>query len=281
MNAFLKRHPLPIYFLLAYGISWTSILTVTGTGRFHGEAVPVEKTMLMLAAMLLGPCLSGLLMTALTGGRSGLGELLRRLLRWRVGAAWYGALLLNPLLTLAVLGGFAAAVSPDYLPTFRLLGVLYGLLAGIFEEIGWTGFATPRLLEKYTPLKAGLILGLLHGGWHTLAGLVGTAPGNEGLWAIDTLVFWVGGLTAYRVLMTWVYARTRSLLLGQLMHLVMTGCYAATIPALAYGRVIPVYAAITVGLWVMVGLVIALGRKSPAAREADISQSRNWRRSAS
>lgn len=268
MKPFIKRHALLTYFLLAYVISWGCVLAVTGTGRFSGQETPAGRLMVMLVAMLLGPFVGGLLMTAITGGRSGLCDLASRQLHWRVGA-WNAALLLNPLLTMAVLAGFAAIVSPVYLPVFSPLGLLFGLLTGFFEETGWTGFATPRLLKRYSPVKTALVLGLLHGGWHVLAGFLGSTPGQERLWAVDMLVFWVGGITAYRVLMTWVYVNTHSLLLGQLMHMVFTGAFATFIPALAYPQVVPVYIAITVGLWGMAGLVIARYGKSLAGRRVE------------
>ncbi|RAM48744.1 MAG: CPBP family intramembrane metalloprotease [Hapalosiphonaceae cyanobacterium JJU2] len=37
---------------------------------------------------------------------------------------------------------------------------------GLFEENGWRGFALPLLLQRFSPLKATLILGLLWGLWH-------------------------------------------------------------------------------------------------------------------
>jgi hypothetical protein len=58
-----------------------------------------------------------------------------------------------------ILSVLSAFVSPVYAPSFRIVGVVIGLLAGGLEEIGWTGFATPRLLDKHNTFMAGLILG--------------------------------------------------------------------------------------------------------------------------
>ena len=111
-----------------------------------------------LVVMLAGPSVAGILLTGLAYGRAGLREFLSRLLRWRVGARWYAvALLTTPLLAASVL--FALLLtSPVFLPgifasddkaSLLLSGIAVGLVAGIFEELGWTGFATPGLRLRY------------------------------------------------------------------------------------------------------------------------------------
>ena len=72
--------------------------------------------------------------------------LLSRMGRWRVSIRWYGvALLTAPVLVLAVLLTLTALVSPVFAPSFSARGIVIGLAAGFFEEIGWTGFALPKL----------------------------------------------------------------------------------------------------------------------------------------
>ncbi|NJL38279.1 MAG: CPBP family intramembrane metalloprotease [Leptolyngbyaceae cyanobacterium RM2_2_4] len=39
-------------------------------------------------------------------------------------------------------------------------------IGGLFEENGWRGFALPLLLQRFSPLKATLVLGFLWGFWH-------------------------------------------------------------------------------------------------------------------
>src|SRR3990172_6156352 len=108
----------------------------------------------VVLAMIAGPSVAGILLTGLENGRAGLREFLSRLLRWRVGARWYAvALLTTPLLATAVLFALLPT-SPVFLPgifasddkaSLLLSGIAVGLVAGIFEELGWTGFATPGL----------------------------------------------------------------------------------------------------------------------------------------
>ena len=253
---FFRQYALPLYFFLAFFISWATIVLITGLRRFEGDLLPLTQQLMMMPAMLLGPLLAGVLMTSLADGPRGRAALMARLKHWRVGR-WYGVLLFIPLLALGVLLAFSLLVSRRYLPAFAPLGLFYGLLAGFMEEIGWTGFATPKLLQKQPPLATALILGGLHGLWFLLAGFSTSQPGQQGLWVTDVLIFWVGGITAFRVIMTWVYVNTRSLLLGQLLRLVFTASLAAFIPSLPYPMHIPVYLVITMGLWAAAGVIIA------------------------
>jgi membrane protease YdiL (CAAX protease family) len=108
----------------------------------------------------------------------------------------------------------AAGADPAAIVLFALVA---GLAAGFLEEIGWTGFATPKLLERHGWLAAGLLVGFPWGLWHVLADWVSNAPGYGPLWA-PHFGLWLVALPAYRVLMTWVYSHSRSLLVAQLMH---------------------------------------------------------------
>ena len=218
-------HQVVAYFAVAYGISWGAILVYLAALRFDFTALGIDQLMMMLVFMLAGPSVAGLALTGIFDGRRGFVDLFHRLRRVAVGARWYAfALLPIPLLLLAVLLPLSAWVSPDYRPTVLAFGIAAGLLAGFFEEIGWTGFATPRLLERYSPLRAGLILGLVWASWHALADFSGNVGAmGVGDCAIRMVVYWIIPLTCYRVLMTWAYAHHRSLALAMLMHAGYTG----------------------------------------------------------
>jgi membrane protease YdiL (CAAX protease family) len=237
IKALIKRHPLLSYFALTFAITWgLFVLAVGGPG-----GIPATKeeftTMPLLAilAALLGPSVSGILLTGLVYGREGFRNLFTRMRRWRVGARWYAvALLTAPLVSTAVLIPLSL-ISPVFLPgifaseakvSFVLMGIVVGLIVGIFEELGWTGFAVPTLLKlRYGVLSTGLIVGVLWGAWHLLGNDIWASVATSGglppaLFAVGVgLVLLVGQLPAYRVLMVWVYERSGgSLLLAILMH---------------------------------------------------------------
>ena len=159
-----KRYPLIAFFVLAYALSWwPSILYALGL-----SPQPIAG---------FGPFLAALAVLAITRGKSGIGGLLRRMVRWRVGLKWYALALLLPAglaIAATVLNVLLGAPVPssaelnswtNLLPTLVLLFLVPGL-GGAWEEPGWRGFALPRLQSGRSALFAGLILGALIAGWH-------------------------------------------------------------------------------------------------------------------
>lgn len=267
LEPWLRRHPLIGYFALTYGISWGGILIVlSATGFDLVELRPLDTGLIFLL-MLLGPSTSGLALTALLDGRAGLRRLWSSLRRWRVGGHWYAvALLTTPLLLLAVLWPLSAFVDPAFAPRFQWALFAIGFVAGSFEEIGWTGFATPRLLARQRLPMAGLGLGLVWALWHVLVDLRHNFNTMGIAWLLEFAVFYVATLTAYRLLMIWVYANTQSLLLAVLMHAGYTGWLFVLFPATSFEQGLVWQATFAAGLWIVVAVVLRRSApRGPAA----------------
>jgi membrane protease YdiL (CAAX protease family) len=228
-QGFVRRHSLLVFFAIAFAISLSGILLVVGLGGARGAVAATDpRFLLMMLAWLAGPSVAGVVMTGLVSGRSGYRDLLGRLTTWRAGAGWYAlALLLAPLVSVG-LSYALSALSPAFLPVIvtstdttgvLVTGLAYGLLGGGFlEELGWTGFAVPRLRLRYGVLGAGLVMGLLWGAYHfSVIYWSGNPTGalELGLLLPAQLFAW---LPPFRVLMVWMYDRTNSLLLAMLMH---------------------------------------------------------------
>ena len=266
IKAFAKNHPVLSFFALAFTLSWGAVLMVVGPSGFLGtKEISEVLNPFLYVAMVVGPSVAGILFTGLLYGRAGLREFGSRLLRWRVGARWYAvALLTAPLLMMAAL--FALSLtSPVYLPgiiiaddkaTVVLSGIMGGLTAGIFEELGWTGFAIPRMRLRYGVLGTGLFVGVLWGAWHfPLFSGSGNSSGTvpPGLYLL-VLLFSV--LPAFRVLMVWVYDRTGSLLVAILMHVSLTASTLILMPLATSGVTAVTYdLVLAAALWVVVGAV--------------------------
>src|SRR5215203_2191732 len=179
IKAFVERHPLLSYFALTFAITWGLFVLSVGPGGI--PATKEQFTTMPLGAILsvlVGPSVSGIVLTSLVYRREGFRDLFIRMRRWRVGARWYAvALLTAPLVFTAVLIPLSL-ISPVFLPgifasdgkvSFVLIGIVVALIVGIFEELGWTGFAVPTLLRlRYSVLSTGLIVGVLWGAWHLL-----------------------------------------------------------------------------------------------------------------
>jgi CAAX protease family protein len=224
IKAFVQKHSIAAYFVLALAISWCASLLTLGPKFLAGEPLLMADALPGLVGMMLGPSLSGIVLTWIVDGKPGLQALFSRMGRWNVGLRWWAAaLLLFPGLLLIVLLLLAGLISPAYLPGFEILGIAYGLFAGFFEETGWTGFAVPRMQRKFGALTAGVLLGLIHGIWHIVADFMGSSGALGSYWFIHFAALWVVGLIAFRIIMIWVYNNTGSVLLAQLMHASFSG----------------------------------------------------------
>jgi membrane protease YdiL (CAAX protease family) len=269
IKAFIKNHAVPAYFVLTFAISWGGFLLVVGPSGFGSTSWQTDARFpFAVLAMLAGPSIAGVLLTGLIDGKAGLREILRRLFRWRVGAGWYVvALLPAPLLAAAVL--FALSLtSPIFTAADKTAVLLSGIAAGlttVFEELGWTGFAVPRLRRHYDVVTTGIIVGVLWGAWHFLQGLFisGTYAGELSLAFFLSMNFFaaVAQLTAYRVLLVWLYDRTGSLLLVTLMHASLTASTIFIFRPLATGASFLTYVwVLAAAFWVVVAaLVMAYG----------------------
>src|SRR5919107_2775287 len=203
ITAYVKRHQLVAFFVLAYALTWPLIPLVTVSPLWGFPA-------------LFGPALAAVIVAVLTDGRLGLRDLLGRLVRWRVGARWYAVALGLPMVLALTTAGLhlllGAQTSVDFGGLSVLNFVVFVLIVG--EELGWRGYALPRLLAQRSALAASLILGVLWGLWHLPTFFVPGAP-QHGLPITAFLLLTV----AYSVLFTWIYLHTvGSVLLATLFH---------------------------------------------------------------
>jgi hypothetical protein len=74
-DSWLGRNPITGYFGFAFAASWCGILVVLGASKFDPVALGPGATALIFVLMLLGPCGSGLALTAWTEGKTGLRRL--------------------------------------------------------------------------------------------------------------------------------------------------------------------------------------------------------------
>ena len=225
-NTVLKRHPVVAYFVLAYAISWAIELPLAAVaqGWLH---VPVPFGLHYLAAF--GPMLSALLVTAATEGRPGIRQLLAGLLKWRVGFGWMIFSVLGPiaLFVIAALVGYATqGTGPnlwllgevDYLPYLGPAGafLLWLLTFGLGEEIGWRGYALPRLQKNRNAQTATLIVGAVWTFWHLPAFFYRETYMAMG---VAGLPLFFMSILAASIVFTWIYNGTRgSLLMVILFH---------------------------------------------------------------
>jgi membrane protease YdiL (CAAX protease family) len=226
-RSFVDQHQVVSFFALTFAISWaiwwgmalTSLSIATGPGA------------VLNVVALSGPSITALVLSAVLGG-SRLRRLFDGLSVSRASAQWVLVALLLP--EAMILGAIAISVvafgAPTPVITIALVGVLAWefvrilLLGGpLGEELGWRGFALPRLQARHTALRASLLLGLVWGLWHIpLYYVPGTGQfetvsgGMSPAFAIGAFVVWTIGLS---ILFTWLFNETRgSLIVVILFH---------------------------------------------------------------
>lgn len=279
LRASLTTHAVSTYFVLTLAISWGGFVLAVGPDGIPAAPEDFERMpLLAIMTMLIGPAAAGVLMTGVVSGNEGFRDHLSRFVRWRVGVLWYAvALVTAPVLFAAVLlplSRHSPAFQPriwassDGVVSLVVMGTIVGLIVGILEEVGWTGFAIPRLRRHHGVLSTGLIVGVVWGAWHVLSNDVWASAATAGDLPVGLFVvlrglsLLVGGLLPFRVVMVWIYDRTDgSLLVAMLMH----ASYAASTfilnPLTMSGTSLLVYDVLsTVAAWVAVaGIALCLG----------------------
>jgi uncharacterized protein len=255
-KSFVLRNPVISYFVLTLIISWFGAFAVIANRLIHGLAISRFDGLVMFPIMLLGPCLSAIMLTGLIGGKKAILGLFGRMkLKWR-NRRWLLALLIPPASILLVLFVLSQTISMEYYPNLYVVGFAFGIPAGFLEEIGWMGFAFPHLIKNRSALSGGLILGLFWSVWHLpVINFLGTASPHGTDWFTYFLSFMLV-MTAMRVIIAWVYSNTKSLLITQFMHISSTGFLVIFSPnPMATGHEPIWYACYGLVLWAIVVLL--------------------------
>ena len=283
----MKRRPLPAFFALTFGITWGlgacfALFPAQLTAVFG--KVSVTNPLFILA--VYAPSISAIVVTGFIDGAAGIRRLLGGFLRWRIGIQWYLAILVGiPMLSvIAILINAAITRTPlgiDHWYQLFLLGptghwiadaagtgglgsVVLVILGSFFadpgplgEELGWRGFALPRLLNGRSALSAGVILGIIWGAWHLPAFLIGGTPQNS----MSFPLFMIG-VVGISILITWAFKGTRgSVLSAVLIHWTFNTCSDLTRMPLAL---------------ISVGLIVIAAALVVAITGPELSRSRGY-----
>jgi uncharacterized protein len=181
--------------------------------------LPLVFTGIILTAYT--PSLAALLVARFWHGKAGLRALLSQLATWRVGIVWYLLVLLGPMLLvlvaniISILLGGAPPRQWMVLPsTLAFLGPLFAGSLG--EELGWRGFSLPRLQNRYGPLWASIIIGVIWSTWHLWPAIT---PGGLVYLTLANLAQTFMRLIATSILYAWLYNSTNgSLFLVMVAH---------------------------------------------------------------
>ena len=221
--------PLVSYFVLVFTITWgigAFCLFSPGVAKALGRGRALTNPLFYIA--VYAPTLTSLILTPFFDGAAGLRKLLARFIPWRAGLRWYLVVLAGyPLVGLLAgrIAGLWGAVQ-GHVPNwghfyYALIPALVVDPGPLGEELGWRGFALPRMLERWPPLAASLILGLIWGVWHLPAFFIVGLPQNRWVFPVFLLA-----TMSVSVIDTWIFLRTDGNMLPMiLVHLMSNNTF--------------------------------------------------------
>lgn len=222
----LLKYPLITFIVLAYLLTW--LMWTPSIASSRGLIWQLPPVVSVIGSF--GPALAAIIVSGAIGGWERIAEVIRPLINWRIQIKWYIVafipLLINSIfiMAFAILTGNKPELSPKtfamIIPTFLFWLVFGGPLG---EEVGWRGFALPRLQKKTTALAASLYLALIWFGWH-LPRYLDPRMGAGGITAI--MIFGLQTLV-FSILFTWLYNNTKG-------NLLMVTLFHAAINSLSY-----------------------------------------------
>jgi len=202
------------------------------------------------------PALVAIWLTGTREGESGLRALFARVVQWRVGLRWYVFALgymLAIRLAAAALQRIATGTWPQFGHTSWLLvvtaiAISTPVQAG--EEIGWRGYALPRLGAKYGYGIGSAILGVLWALWHLPVFFMLPGNGNYG----QSFPLFFAGVIPLSIAFGWLFVNSKgSILLAMLMHAAVNNTHDIVLSG--YAAIGPLSFNTTLVAWLTIALL--------------------------
>jgi membrane protease YdiL (CAAX protease family) len=220
----IRTHPVATFFVVAYLLSWLAWTPLVFSDWWATWSplvlAPDLQTMLFIMAGGFGPLVAAALVTWAIG--DSVSEWAGQLRRWNVPLRYWAFALLFPAVAVITASGihmvvFDGQFSPEPTSVLGLYPVLFlqvFLVGGGNEELGWRGFALPRLQASYSALASSLLIGVGWFAWHLPLFLV--AGSTQ---AGDPVYYYALAVVALSVVFTWLYNETGgSVLLTMVLH---------------------------------------------------------------
>lgn len=225
MKNLIKKYPVVSYFVLAFGWTWLLVFGLILSGGVKDVSKPTPLFIIVGLLCNVSPTIAAILVTGAVNGKVGIKALLGKF-NSKSRRSHY-------LLSLCVFPGVMAltkiishfVIRPyewNFVIPLLVMGLIWPLFSAFGEEFGWRGYVLPKLLQKHSPLKAGLILGAIWSTWHLPMDYIGYQAYGSAMIPAFVLVFI--SLVVQSVIMTYIYVKGNgNLRLMVLYHYTITG----------------------------------------------------------
>jgi membrane protease YdiL (CAAX protease family) len=216
-----NKYSVIIFFGMTYAFSWILWIPIALSSQKIVN-IPISPFLGIIIGGM-GPSLSALILILAEQGTQGIHGLFERLLKWKVAIKWYLFIIVVPVVIIfvaLVLYSFLNRITlnipaiGDWRIVIRTAFITLLIGGPLGEELGWRGYALPKLLEARNPILASLIIGVGWGMWHLPLFWI------QGSLQADIPIAWfMISILAEAILYTWIYNNTRgSLLLMVIFH---------------------------------------------------------------
>lgn len=209
-----------LYLLFTYGltyIAWT--IYAIYINRADSALNFSDHMGILMLLGLAGPTIGAYLAIACTKSEGGF-KIYHRQLRWNFGWRWLLVAIMLPV----ALGGIGYAVgfaleadqmrSGELRAIYTFIPALFSsIIFGGLEEFGWRGLLLPNLLARLGYYRSTLIVGVAWTLWHIPLFFI---P-ESGQYGVNFAIYAME-LMGYSAILTWLYLRTRSVILAVLFH---------------------------------------------------------------
>lgn len=207
-----------VFIAATFAMAWVLWMAADRLVQATGAGAGTQA--LLFLPGTFSPAIVALWLTARSRGEAGMAGLVGGLMRWEVRARWW-VFAIGFMATVKLLAAAGHRVLEGAWPAFGHVPVPLMLAAVIMstpfqagEELGWRGYALPRLADRMGMAVASLVLGVVWAAWHLPLFFLPSAD----LTGQPFPVFLVS-VTALSVAMAWLYAGTGgSILLVMVMH---------------------------------------------------------------
>ena len=246
------------FVLLTFAVTWTAWIAPAMWAPAGNRAIFAPGGAIFLLGVF-APGLVALGLTAMHEGRAGVARLFGRIGRWEVSARWYlfavGYMAVTKLLA-ALIHRLVMGTWPAFgdTPVILMVGaILISTWAQAGEELGWRGYALPRLAQSLGLGGASVVVGVVWAVWHLPVFFIPDA-GSTG----QSFPIYLLHVTSLSVLLGWLYWKTGgSLLLVMLMHASVNNT-AGIVPAAMPGATDPWSFHGSVVAWASTGITLVI-----------------------